>query len=90
MDLLLVMEHWTSSWEFAHPVHMCFVDLEKAYKCTLGSPVGRAAGVWGTGPIMISHLVHNMARVSCIHVLCTKSNMFLVGVGLAGICTAEH
>ncbi|KAK3519704.1 hypothetical protein QTP70_002684 [Hemibagrus guttatus] len=36
-----VMEHWTSSipshralegsWEFAQPVHMCFVDLEKAF-----------------------------------------------------------
>ncbi|KAI3371037.1 hypothetical protein L3Q82_023518 [Scortum barcoo] len=38
----LVVEHWTSSipstgclrvygWEFAQPVHMCFVDLEKAF-----------------------------------------------------------
>ncbi|KAI3354969.1 hypothetical protein L3Q82_004770 [Scortum barcoo] len=36
-----VVEHWTSSilscrvleglWEFAQPVHMCFVDLEKAF-----------------------------------------------------------
>jgi len=21
------------AWEFAHPVYMCFVDLEKAYDC---------------------------------------------------------
>ena len=37
---ILAMEQWTRSmllrvlegtWEFAQPVHMCFVDLEKAY-----------------------------------------------------------
>ena len=39
MVFVPVVEHWTSSigyrvlegsWEFAQPVHMCFVDLEKA------------------------------------------------------------
>ena len=40
MDSVLAVEQWTSSlpllgcwgvaWEFAHPVYMCFVDLEKA------------------------------------------------------------
>jgi len=37
VDSVLAVEQWTSSltlqgwWEFAHPVYMCFVDLEKAY-----------------------------------------------------------
>ncbi|KAI3359209.1 hypothetical protein L3Q82_002734 [Scortum barcoo] len=41
---VLVVEHWTSFyvslhrvleglWEFAQPVYMCFVDLEKAFDC---------------------------------------------------------
>jgi len=43
VDSILAVEQWTSSlplqgcwrgtWEFAHPVSMCFVDLEKAYDC---------------------------------------------------------
>ena len=43
MVFVLAAEHWTSSillqgywkgaWEFAQPVDMCFVDLEKAYDC---------------------------------------------------------
>ena len=39
------------AWEFAQPVHMCFVDLEKAFDlCPSGSPVGGSPGVWGIGP----------------------------------------
>ncbi|KAI3360043.1 hypothetical protein L3Q82_014376 [Scortum barcoo] len=43
------VEHWTSSipstgclrvsWEFAQPVHMCFVDLEKAFDLACWTPV---------------------------------------------------
>ncbi len=36
------------SWEFARPVHMCFVDLEKAFDCVPCSILwGGALGVWG-------------------------------------------
>ncbi|KAG1932899.1 hypothetical protein F2P79_020886 [Pimephales promelas] len=38
------------SWEFAQPVHMCFVDLEKAFDCVPPRrPVEGAPGIWGPG-----------------------------------------
>ncbi|KAI3373571.1 hypothetical protein L3Q82_021956, partial [Scortum barcoo] len=38
-------------WEFAQPVHMCFVDLEKAFNrpCPSWYSVGSAPRVWGPG-----------------------------------------
>ncbi|TWW77407.1 hypothetical protein D4764_12G0007970 [Takifugu flavidus] len=53
---VLGMERWTSrvfkgAWEFAQPVHMCFVDLEKAFDCVpRWGPVGGPPRVWGAGP----------------------------------------
>ncbi|KAI3369751.1 hypothetical protein L3Q82_024580 [Scortum barcoo] len=59
--VLLVVEHWTSSipstgcleglWEFAQPVHMCFVDLEKAFirPCPSWYSVGSAPASMGSG-----------------------------------------
>ena len=41
------------AWEFAHPVYMCFVDLEKS----LGESCGGTAGVWGTGAVGTCHSV---------------------------------
>ncbi|KAI3367478.1 hypothetical protein L3Q82_026202 [Scortum barcoo] len=40
-------------WEFAQPVHMCFVDLEKAFEpCPSWYSVGSAPRVWGPGPLL--------------------------------------
>ncbi|KAI3360565.1 hypothetical protein L3Q82_002287 [Scortum barcoo] len=59
-----VVEHWTSSipsagcleglWEFAQPVHMCFVDLEKASQpCPSWYSVGNAPCEYGVrGPLL--------------------------------------
>ncbi|KAI3368927.1 hypothetical protein L3Q82_025906 [Scortum barcoo] len=59
-----VVEHWTSSipstgcleglWEFAQPVHMCFVDLEKAFEpCPSWYSVGECSSEYGVrGPLL--------------------------------------
>ena len=75
------------AWEFAYPVYMCFVDLEKAYDRVPREilwEVLREYGVRGTLLRAIQSL-YNQSE-SCVRVLGSKSDSFPVGVGLRQGC----
>ncbi|KAI3359764.1 hypothetical protein L3Q82_014135, partial [Scortum barcoo] len=76
----MVVEHRTSSillrrvleglWEFAQPIHMCFVDLEKALRPTLQHVLERFAAECEVAGMRISTskseaMVLNRKRVAC-------------------------
>ncbi|KAI3353555.1 hypothetical protein L3Q82_020075 [Scortum barcoo] len=92
-----VVEHWTSSytlhrvleglWEFAQPVHMCFVDLEKAFDRV---PRGILWGVlreYGVrGPLLRAvRSLYDRSR-SLVRIASSKSDLFPVHVGLRQGC----
>jgi len=75
------------AWEFAHPVYMCFVVLEKAYD---NVPWGILWGVlreYGV-PGSLIHAIRALYKQSesCVRILGTKSSTFSVGVGLRQGC----
>ncbi|KAI3363695.1 hypothetical protein L3Q82_001320 [Scortum barcoo] len=91
------MEHWTSSipstavleglWEFAQPVYMCFVDLEKAFNHV---PRGILWGVlreYGVrGPLLTTvRSLYDRSR-SLVRIAGSKSDLFPVHVGLRQGC----
>uniref|UniRef100_A0A3P9GYB4 Reverse transcriptase domain-containing protein n=1 Tax=Oryzias latipes TaxID=8090 RepID=A0A3P9GYB4_ORYLA len=70
-------------WEFAHPVHMCFVDLEKAFDRV---PCGILWGVlWEYGVrgalLRAVRSLYDRSR-SLVRIACSKSDLFPVHVGL--------
>ncbi|KAI3353717.1 hypothetical protein L3Q82_004957 [Scortum barcoo] len=83
----LVVEHWTSSipstgclrdlWEFAQPVHMCFVDLEKAFDRV---PCGI---LWAV--LQAVRSLYDRSR-SLVHIAGSKSDLFPVHVGFRQGC----
>ncbi|KAI3356861.1 hypothetical protein L3Q82_003510 [Scortum barcoo] len=94
---VLVVEQWTSSipstgcleglWEFAQPVHMCFVDLEKAFDRV---PRGILWGVlreYGVrGPLLRAvRSLYDRSR-SLVRIAGSKSDLFPVHVGLRQGC----
>lgn len=82
---VLAMEHWNSSivlmtppvgsWEFAEPVYMFFVDLEKAMtmffelSCGSGGFCGRME--W------MAHCYRQSSLQSLVHIAGKKSDLFL-------------
>ena len=66
------------SREFAHPVFMCFVDLEKAYDCVLQGILWGVLREYGVPGLLLQAIcsLYNQNE-SCIHILDT-SNTFLV------------
>ncbi|TWW81738.1 hypothetical protein D4764_01G0015530, partial [Takifugu flavidus] len=75
------------SWEFAQPVHMCFVDLKKAYERV---PRGILWGVlreYGVeGPLIRSVQSLYQRSRSLVRIAGRKSNSFPVKVGLCQGC----
>ena len=75
------------AWEFAQPVHMCFVDLEKAYDRV---PRGILWGVlqeYGVDGALLRAIQSLYRRsVSLVRVSGSKSDLFPVGVGLRQGC----
>uniref|UniRef100_A0A671UC54 ribonuclease H n=1 Tax=Sparus aurata TaxID=8175 RepID=A0A671UC54_SPAAU len=75
------------AWEYNLPVHMCFVDLEKAYDrvpLDVLWEVLREYGVRGSLLRAIQSLYSQSE--SCVRILGSKSDLFQVGVGLHQGC----
>ncbi|KAI3358062.1 hypothetical protein L3Q82_003076 [Scortum barcoo] len=76
-------------WEFAQPVHMCFVDLEKAFdRVPRGILWGVLPRVWGPGPfakgcsVSVRPESRSLVRIAGS----SKSDLFPVHVGLRQGC----
>jgi len=78
------------SWEFAQPVHMCFVDVEKVFdRVPLGLfwAILREYGV----PNSLQWAMRSLyfCNKSCVCILGIKSDMFMVGVVLRQGCPSS-
>ncbi|KAK3560105.1 hypothetical protein QTP86_033893, partial [Hemibagrus guttatus] len=75
------------SWEFAQPVHMCFVDLEKAFDCVPCGILWEVLWEYGVrGPLLRAvRSLYNRSR-SLVCIASCKSDLFPVHVGLRQDC----
>ncbi|KAK3514042.1 hypothetical protein QTP70_002494 [Hemibagrus guttatus] len=75
------------SWEFAQPVHMCFVDLEKAFNCVPRGILWEVLWEYGVrGPLLRAvRSLYNWSR-SLVRIASCKSDLFPVHVGLRQGC----
>lgn len=75
------------AWEYAHPVHMCFVDLEKAYGPVPRGRLWEVLWEYGVRGSLLRAIQSLYAQSkSCVRVLGSKSDSSLVGVGLCQGC----
>ena len=75
------------AWEFAQPVYMCFVDLEKAYDRVPRDVLWRVLWEYGVRGALLGAIQSLYAQsVSCVRVFGSKSDMFPVRVGLRQGC----
>ncbi|KAK3558133.1 hypothetical protein QTP86_009867 [Hemibagrus guttatus] len=75
------------SWEFAQPVHMCFVDLEKAFDRVPHGILWEVLWEYGVrGPLVRAvWSLYNRSR-SLVRIASCKSDLFPVHVGLRQGC----
>ncbi|KAK3532843.1 hypothetical protein QTP70_000267 [Hemibagrus guttatus] len=75
------------SWEFAQPVHMCFVDLEKAFDRVPRGILWEVLWEYGVrGPLLRAvRSLYNRSR-SLVRIASCKSDLFTVHVGLQQGC----
>ena len=75
------------AWEFAQPVHMCFVDLEKAFdRVPRGVLWGVLRGYGVLGPLLRAVQSLYKRSESLVRIAGCKSDSFPVGVGLRQGC----
>ncbi len=75
------------SWEFARPVHMCFVDLEKAFDCVPHSILWGVLWEYGVQGALLRAVrsLYDRSR-SLVRIAASKSDLFPVHVGLRQGC----
>uniref|UniRef100_A0A3B3CJV2 Reverse transcriptase domain-containing protein n=1 Tax=Oryzias melastigma TaxID=30732 RepID=A0A3B3CJV2_ORYME len=75
------------SWEFAHPVHMCFVDLEKAFDRVPRCVLWRVLWEYGVRGALLRAVrsLYDRSR-SLVRMAGSKSDLFPVHVGLRQGC----
>ncbi|KAK3575585.1 hypothetical protein QTP86_030518 [Hemibagrus guttatus] len=75
------------SWEFAQPVHMCFVDLEKAFDRVPHGILWEVLWEYGVHGHLLRavQLLYNRSR-SLVRIASCKSDLFPVHVGLRQGC----
>uniref|UniRef100_A0A8C6L319 Reverse transcriptase domain-containing protein n=1 Tax=Nothobranchius furzeri TaxID=105023 RepID=A0A8C6L319_NOTFU len=82
--LARVME---GAWEFAQPIHMCFVGLEKAYDHVPRGTLWGTLQEYGVGGLLLRAILSLHQRsVSLVRIAGSKSDLFPVRVGLHQGC----
>ena len=76
------------AWEYAYPVYMCFVDLEKAYDRVSREILWGVLREYGVRGALLRAIQSLYAQSeSCVRILGSKSDSFPVGVGLCQGCS---
>uniref|UniRef100_A0A3B4CQ51 Reverse transcriptase domain-containing protein n=1 Tax=Pygocentrus nattereri TaxID=42514 RepID=A0A3B4CQ51_PYGNA len=86
-------QHFTLSrigegaWEFANPVYMCFVDLEKAYNQVPRDILWEVLREYGVPGLLLRDIrsLYSQSEI-CVLILNIKSDPFSVNVGLKQCC----